>query len=185
MGAEALTKVLAVDDEETVLRSYRTGFGRSLEVLTATCSTDALTIAIAERPQLIIVDLRLGREWGINLVRALRLRLPDSRIVVVSGYVSVATAIGAVRAGATYVFTKPVTPQSILRELDAEPQNVNEPESPEAFEDDSFLSLERVEWEHILRALNEAQGNVSRAARMLGIRRTSLQRKLKKSPPSA
>lgn len=177
------TKVLVVEDDEAVLRGYRVGFARHHELFTAQSADEALRLA-ANNPDLIIVDLRIGRDWGIPLIRRLRVRLPEAKIVLVSGFVSVASAIAALRAGADHAIPKPTTASAILRELE-EGENEVQPEVVEAAEEmsDDMPSLARVEWEHIVRALTECEGNVSRAARRLGIRRTSLQRKLKKRPP--
>lgn len=172
-----ISKVLAVDDEADALAGYRMGFGRYAQVFTASCGTVALPLAMAERPDAIVVDLRLRNEWGITLIRRFRQLLPDAKIALVSGYISVGSAIAAIRAGADRVIPKPVLPREILRELAT--HDAHELENIEP----AFPTLVRVEWDHIMRALDHTSGNVSAAARLLGMRRTSLQRKLMRPPP--
>jgi len=173
-----IRKLLAVDDEETILAGYRTGFARTFNVLTATTADAAIRIAREAAPEIVLVDLRLSDAWGITLIRRLRKQLPTATILLVSGYVSVATAVGAIRAGADRVVSKPATPANILAELETDDDDEVEDERL-----DDFPTLARVEWEHIMRALTECHGNVSRAAKRLGMRRTSLQRKLKRPHP--
>ncbi|HEX4493799.1 MAG TPA: response regulator [Acidimicrobiia bacterium] len=171
-----MVKLLAVDDDEAVLRSYRNGFGHSVAVFTTTTGSDAATIARAQRPELIVTDLRLRNEWGILLIRQLRALLPTSRIALVSGFVSAGSAVSAIRAGADLVIPKPARPREILRELEA---TLGDGDGGDGEPPEPFPTLASIEWEHILRALEESGGNVSGAARLLGLRRTSLQRKLK------
>jgi two-component system response regulator RegA len=175
MGGAVFPKVLAVDDDEVILSGYRAGFGRQSQVFTASTSADALAIAGNETPELVLVDLRIGNEWGIPLIRRLRMKLPDATIALVSGFTSVATSIAALRAGADHVIPKPTSAAGILRELSDEPD--------EATGAAEVASLARVEWEHIMRVMAECDGNVSHAARKLKIHRQSLQRKLRKRPP--
>jgi two-component system response regulator RegA len=164
-------KLLVVDDDELILRSYTRAFSSVVQVFTAPTSAVATFVARTERPDLVVVDLRLRNEWGVDVVKRLREILPASRIVLASAFVSASSAVAAVRAGADDVIAKPVRAGDLERELAAKPST------------DPFPSLARIEWDHILRALDACSGNVSRAARLLGVRRTSLQRKLKRGPP--
>jgi two-component system response regulator RegA len=171
-------KVLFVDDDETILSGYHAGFCRTHHVFTATNAQTAVAIVDSQRPDIVVLDLRIGNDWGITLLRRVRLRLPDAKIVLVSGFVSVATAVSAVRAGADHVLPKPTSAGQLLRELAAAPEPPAHDEP-----DDHLASLERVEWEHIVRVLDLCNGNISETARRLGIGRPSLQRKLKRLPP--
>jgi two-component system response regulator RegA len=117
---------------------------------------------------------------GLELVQALHEIDPATRVVVLTGYGSIATAIDAVRLGATYYLPKPADADDIVAAFaraDAPPLEPPEPEYEEA------PSLARAEWEHINRVLSDCGGNISEAARRLGIHRRSLQRKLQKYPP--
>jgi len=119
--------------------------------------------------------LKLPVGSGLDVVRGLHAIDPTTRIVVLTGYGSIATALESVKLGATHYLTKPVDADQVLaafegRDVAQDPPTVEVP------------SLARVEWEHIQRILNDCDGNVSQAARLLGIHRRSLQRKLSKFP---
>lgn len=126
-----------------------------------------------------VVDLRLGDGSGLELVAELQARAPGMPIVVLTGFSSIATAMEAVRIGARDYLTKPADPDQILIALRlAGEDGAKSVESP--FQ---TPSLDRVEWEYIQWVLKECEGNISKASRLLGINRRSLQRKLTKYPP--
>jgi len=171
--------VLVVDDDEAFLRTTQRGFQhQGMAVHAATSSAAACKLADEHRPDLMVVDLRLGDESGLDLVERLRSAHPGSAIVVLSAYASVASTVAALRCGADLVLFKPVHPTEILRQIDGNPRAevVGAPRTP---------SLARAEWEHVNRVLYDCNGNVSEAARRLGIYRQSLQRKLRKYSPSS
>jgi len=118
-------------------------------------------------------------ENGLQVVEKLRAMLPDLRIVMLTGYGSIATAVEALRLGAADYLTKPADGDQIDRAL----QNVKPDDLAKRVADD-VPSLDRVEWEHLQRVLADCNHNISQAARLLKIDRRSLQRKLKKYPPS-
>jgi two-component system response regulator RegA len=167
--------VLAVDDDEHILGGYRRGFGRERAVHATADPAMARELARSEPIDLAIVDLRLKGDSGIALTRDLRHERPDLLIALCSGYLSVEIAVAAVHAGANAVLFKPITPREILRRIEEGP----------AFEPDldDTPTLARAEWEHITRVLADCNGNVSLAARRLGIYRSSLQRRLRKFAP--
>jgi two-component system, response regulator RegA len=174
----ALQTVLLVDDEETQIASFRRAFVREgKRVVSALDAATARRVARVEKPDLAIVDLRIGGDWGIDVIRDLKADLPETEVALVSGYLSVAVTVDAMRAGAGHVFFKPVTVSTILKQ-------VEEGVVPANRHKEGLPTLARVEWEHLMRALAECGGSVSEAARRLGIRRQSLQRMLKKSVPS-
>jgi len=115
---------------------------------------------------------------GLELVQRLLQRLPSIQIIVLTGYGSIATATDAIRFGAHDYLTKPTDADQLLAAFDSG-------KAPAEPAPDSAPSLARVEWEHIQRVLNDCGGNISQAARALGIHRRSLQRKLAKYPPQA
>ena len=125
-----------------------------------------------------MLDLRVGdRQRARSRFPKLKAADPATRIVVLTGYGSIATAIEAVRRGATHYLTKPADADEILAAFDREqrePAKRQPPRQP--------MSLDRVEWEHINRVLVDCGGNMSEAARVLGLHRRSLQRKLAKYP---
>lgn len=167
--------MLVVDDDERVLASLSRSLESRHEVFTATTSPDATLIARRERPNLALVDLHLGAFSGLDLVRALKAELPDIVVVLLSGYLTIDTAVSAAQAGADVVVTKPITASEILRRVDGR----HTTESPLL----ETPTLADAEAEHIARVLKDCDGNISEAARRLGIYRSSLQRKLRKLPP--
>jgi two-component system response regulator RegA len=170
-----IRSVLAIDDDEHVLSGYRRGFGRDRAVFTTADPVVARQLARRERCDLAIVDLRLKSESGVTVTRDLRRECPDMLIALCSGYLSVEVAVAAVHAGADAVLFKPITAREILRRVEEGP-------SLEPNLDDT-PTLARAEWEHITRVLADCNGNVSLAARRLGIYRSSLQRRLRKFAP--
>jgi two-component system response regulator RegA len=168
--------VLLVDDDELWLRACERGFrGLASSVHSTTNLSDALAFAAEQAPDLAVIDIRLGTESGIDLIEALRAAHPSCKIVMVSAYLSVALTARIVRKGAHLVLFKPVHPSEIVRQL----QETHD-------EDEAWVTptLARAEWEHISRVLLDCKGNVSEAARRLGILRQSLQRRLRKHAPS-
>jgi len=167
---------LLIDDDELYLRTLQRGLSRhGLQTHIACNAAEALRLAESLRPAFALVDLRLGEDSGLALIAQLRALRSDMRILLVTGYASVATAVEAIKRGADDYLPKPATVPMILRTLGlAEPQEV-------AIED-AMIPLHRLEWEHIHQALSETGGNVSAAARLLGMHRRSLQRKLAKKP---
>lgn len=175
MGKD-VQSVLVVDDEPTLLAAARRQLGASYTVLTATDAETALEQARKQRPDVAILDLRLARDSGIDLLRDLKRELPTTTFVLCSGYLSVTTAVAAAQAGAEHVIQKPIGFREIIRRVanDEEEAAVDPAETP---------SLARVEWDHIGRVLEDCGGNISEAARRLGIYRSSLQRRLRKQAP--
>ncbi len=172
-SARSFHNILVVDDDEQVLRLWKRA-ARGHNVFTATNAATGRQLASAEGPDLAIVDLRLGGTSGVDLIRELKRDLPDLVAVLCSGYLSVATAVAAVRAGADLVVFKPVTFHEILRQLETSSDEPDLEDTP---------TLARAEWEHIMRVLADCNDNVSMAARRLGIYRSSLQRRLRKYAP--
>jgi two-component system, response regulator RegA len=172
--------VLLVDDDATLRGRLADAFrDRGLEVLTAGNLEDAVELATAQSPELAVVDLRMPGRGGMELVQALKAIDPTTRIVVLTGYGSIATAIEAVRLGATHYLPKPADADEILGAFNRDRPGsvpVSDPQPPTP-------SLARAEWEHIQRVLADCHGNISEASRRLGIHRRSLQRKLQKHPP--
>jgi two-component system, response regulator RegA len=169
--------VLLVDDEV----SFRDRLGRALtdrgyEVTTAGTVREALAVAEQDSPEFALVDLRLPDGSGLDAVRALLGIDAHTHVVVLTGYGSIATAIEAVRLGARDYLTKPVDADQVVAAFQKSGPSVEG--APEV----TTPSLARVEWEHIQRVLADCGGNVSQAARVLGIHRRSLQRKLGKYP---
>lgn len=167
---------LLVDDDELYLRTLqRLLTKRGIDTVLAQSFTEALACANAHRPDFALIDLKLGKDSGLGLIEPLKVLRADMRIMLVTGYASIATAVEAIKRGADNYLTKPVTAEAILRALADETGSSPEPK-------DTMVPLARLEWEHIQQALNETNGNISAAARLLGMHRRSLQRKLAKRP---
>src|SRR5690606_29538385 len=121
------------------------------------------------------LDLRVGTDNGLDLIPELLRLDPATRIVVLTGYGSVATAVEAIRRGAAHYLTKPADTDEILAAFERRSETGDAATPPL-----QAMSLDRVEWEHINRVLVDCGGNISEAARVLNIHRRSLQRKLSK-----
>jgi two-component system response regulator RegA len=171
----AAPTLLVVDDDDVFRdRLSRALADRGFEVASAGNAEQALALC-AEAPEYAVLDLRMPGGSGLELLRALRLKDPATKVVMLTGYGSIPTAIEATREGAVGYLTKPTDADEVVKAL-------LEQRSPaEALEDTPTLA--RAEWEYIHRVLADCADNVSEAARRLGIHRRSLQRKLQKYPP--
>lgn len=171
---------LLVDDEESFLRTLQRSLDRhQVRSVTATSAAAALAAAQSNAFDFALVDLKIGKDSGLKLIAPLRATGKDMRIVMMTGYASVATAVEAIKAGADDYLLKPVNVDVILRAITDEPRNDVDGEADEA---EAMTPLSRIEWEHIQQALRATDGNISAAARLLGVQRRSLQRKLAKRP---
>jgi two-component system, response regulator RegA len=151
---------------------------RGWSVQLAASGEEALVIAARDPLERAVIDLRMPSMSGLDLLRELLRLQPALRVVVLTGYGSIPTAIEAVKRGAVNYLTKPAEPAEIDAAFD-EPAADDEPAHAEL----TVPSLDRAQWEHIQRVLADTQGNISEAARRLGMHRRSLQRKLQKFPP--
>ena len=177
MAGDWRPRVLVVDDEQRFATTLAAALERrGWAVHVAHDAAAALAIAGTADLDAAIVDLRLGEEDGLALLEPLRERAPAARIVVLTGYASIATAVKAIKLGADDYLAKPVTATAVAAALARNERNDGEalPDSP--------MSPRRLEWEHIQRVLTEHDGNVSATARSLSMHRRTLQRKLAKRP---
>ncbi|MGB4467150.1 MAG: response regulator transcription factor [Azovibrio sp.] len=170
-------RLLLVDDDEI----FRAVLARALErrgfqVQAADCPAAALPLARQFSPGYAVVDLRLGDASGLGLIEALHALDPRTRIVMLTGYASIATAVEAIKLGATHYLTKPADPDEIIAALGRTSGDADIPVAAHP------PSVERLEWEHIQKVLNQHQGNISATARALKMHRRTLQRKLAKRP---
>ena len=172
-------KILVVDDDAIFRTRLTRAFqARGYETCEAGDVDSAMAVARAQKPGRALVDLRMAGQSGLELIPHLAELDPEMQIVVLTGYGSIATAVEAVRRGAIDYLNKPVDAEQILAAFERDGQ---EPAAPAPAEGPP--SLAKVEWEHIQRTLADCGGNISEAARRLGIHRRSLQRKLSKLPP--
>jgi len=174
------TRILVIDDDTNYRdRLTRAFTERGHETREAADGPAGLALARAFVPERVVLDLKMPVADGLTVLRELLGELPDLKIIILTGYGSIATALEAVRLGALDYLTKPADADQILAAFDrpggAVAPDETAPEVP---------TLDRVEWEHIQRVLNECGGNISEAARRLGLHRRTLQRKLDKYPPA-
>ncbi|AYE84738.1 MAG: ActR/PrrA/RegA family redox response regulator transcription factor [Sulfitobacter sp.] len=169
--------LLLVDDDEPFLRRLAKAMEkRGFEVETAGSVAAGKAIATARPPAFAVVDLRLQDGNGLDVVEVLRDKRADARVVVLTGYGAIATAVAAVKSGATDYLSKPADANDIVNALLATGGNLPEPpENP--------MSADRVRWEHIQRVYELCDRNVSETARRLNMHRRTLQRILAKRSP--
>ncbi len=169
-------KILIIDDDE----AFRLTLARALDrkgyvTLPAANISEALDLSSRHLPDYAIIDLKIERESGLDCLQPLQDINPGIRMLILTGYSSIATAVNAIKKGAVNYACKPLGVDEILgilvegRETDAIPE-----EEP--------VSVDRLEWEHIHRVLDDNEGNISATARALGMHRRTLQRKLLKRP---
>jgi len=174
--------VLLVDDDERLRSRMARAFEqRGYEAQQADGYDSAVAVAALESTEYAVVDLRMPGKSGLELVRELHRIDPATKIVVLTGYGSIATALEAVRLGATHYLTKPADVDEVIASFGRS----DAPRDPGAAPAETETpSLARVEWEHIQRVLTDCGGNITKASERLGIHRRSLQRKLSKFPTS-
>ncbi len=166
---------LIIDDDLTFCQILERALQRrKLSVTTAVDPDAALAAAGNHPPSHVVLDLKLGQNSGLDLIEPLLRINPDSRILLLTGYASIPTAVEAIRRGAMNYLPKPADADRILAAFHPEARRPVLPNDPP--------SLRRLEWEHIQRVLTEHNGNISAAARALGMHRRTLQRKLQKRP---
>ena len=170
------TLLLVDDDEAFVKRLAKAMEKRGFEVETAESVAAGRAIATARPPAYAVVDLRLEDGNGLDVVELLRERRPDARIVVLTGYGAIATAVAAVKIGATDYLAKPADATDVTNALLARKDELPPPP-------DNPMSADRVRWEHIQRVYELCERNVSETARRLNMHRRTLQRILAKRSP--
>jgi two-component system response regulator RegA len=173
---EAHTLLVVEDDDFLRERLVRALCERGFLAQGAASLSEARRLS-EDAPEYAVVDLRVGDESGLDVLKALLAKDPATRVLMLTGYGSIATAVEAMRLGAVHYLTKPADADQIVSAL----QRGTSDAAPAAGEP---LSLARAEWEHINHVLVSVSGNISEAARRLGLHRRSLQRKLAKYPPT-
>lgn len=171
-------RLLIVDDDEVFCESLAGALGRRGFDVEKALDADAAGRRLRDKPpRYALIDLRIGDASGLALVAQAAAIEPPVRIVVLTGYASIATAVEAVKLGATHYLAKPAEIDDIVAALDRDP--AGDASVPLA---DLPPSVRRLEWEHIQQVLRAHDGNVSATARALNMHRRTLQRKLAKRP---
>ncbi len=169
--------LLLVDDDPTFTRVMaRAMERRGLRVSVANSAEEGLVLAKDDLPDYAVLDLKMEGDSGLVLLPKLLELDGEMRVVILTGYSSIATAVEAIKRGATNYLCKPADADDVLTALLSEHADLNTlvPENP--------MSVDRLQWEHIQRVLAEHDGNFSATARALGMHRRTLQRKLQKRP---
>jgi len=177
IAGAAGARLLLVDDDAVFVEILaRAMVKRGFEVETARAFQDALVAIARGRHDFAVVDLKMPGGSGLALVERLKQRNPQVRIVVLTGFASVATAVEAIKLGAIHYLPKPADADEIVAAFGREQGDSSAQVSSQP------LSVGRLEWEHIQKILSENTGNVSATARALNMHRRTLQRKLGKKP---
>ncbi|MGI9421019.1 MAG: ActR/PrrA/RegA family redox response regulator transcription factor [Geminicoccaceae bacterium] len=170
-------KLLLVDDDAPLRRSLTRALERrGFEVLAAEGLAEGRMFAREHRPEFAVLDMRLAEGSGLDLLKTLRDLRPEIRIVIVTGYGNIATAVAAIKAGAADYLAKPVDADDVVAALLRTGQGLPPPR-------DNPMSADRVRWEHIQRVFEQCNRNVSETARRLNMHRRTLQRILNKRAP--
>ena len=169
---------LLVMDDDAPLRNRlaRALENRGFSAKTAAGVQEALAIARTDPPAFAVLDMRLEDGSGLTVVEELHLRRPDARVVMLTGYGNIATAVAAVKAGAVDYLSKPADADDVVKALMAVGDNLPDPP-------DNPMSADRIRWEHIQRVFELCSNNVSETARRLNMHRRTLQRILAKRAP--
>ncbi|WP_374762844.1 ActR/PrrA/RegA family redox response regulator transcription factor [Yunchengibacter salinarum] len=170
------TLLVVEDDQAFRQRLGLTMQRRGFDVISAAGVEEGLAMARTHKPAYAVIDMRLEDGNGLDMVEELRALMPDIRIVILTGYGNIASAVAAVKAGAVDYMAKPAEPDEIAAALvTGAGQKTPPPENP--------MSAERVKWEHIQRVYELCERNVSETARRLNMHRRTLQRILAKRSP--
>jgi two-component system response regulator RegA len=166
-----------VDDDETFCSVLKPALEkRNFQVTVAYNVKDGISLAEQTEPEFAIIDLRIGYDSGLELVKKLISLDDNTHIVMLTGYSSIATAVEAMKLGAIHYLTKPANTDEIVNAL-------YKKEGDSSIEiNQNPLSVKRLEWEHLQKVLMQHEGNISAAARALNMHRRTLQRKLDKRP---
>tara|TARA_R110001592_G_scaffold295594_2_gene565653 strand:+ start:1539 stop:2081 length:543 start_codon:yes stop_codon:yes gene_type:complete len=175
---ELQKSILLVDDDPTFTGVMARGFKRR-GFMTHSCANaeSALADCADFRPSHILLDLNMPGTSGLVILPHLLKQVPDAKLVVLTGYSSIVTAVEATRAGATNYLCKPATIEEVLTAFEGQAVTQGETAIPI-----DPISVDRLQWEHIQRVLQSHDGNISATARALGMHRRTLQRKLQKRP---
>ncbi len=173
-------RLLIIEDDE----AFSTALKNALEkkgftVFSSSTLDNAIETANNYTPDFALVDLRLGNDSGLQIIPTLKELNSKIKIVVLTGYASIATAVEAIKLGAIQYLTKPASSDEIYQAFFKPDGNVEQKLEPNP------MSVKRLEWEHIQKVLYENEGNLSATARALGMHRRTLQRKLSKRPTKA
>lgn len=172
-------KLLLVEDDEVFANTLQRRLTKhGFDCIHVDNNNDALLACHRHLPDYILLDMKLAQETTLSIITPLRKLRPQSRIILLTGFASIATAVDAIKLGADDYLAKPLDSQTLLAALN----NSKATEIKLDEQSESPLSAEQVEWQHIQQVLKANQGNISATARQLSMHRRTLQRKLQKKP---
>lgn len=178
----ASTPTLLIVEDDT---AYANTLNRRLSKFGFNCiqadnNSDALLACHRHAPDYILLDMKLSQENTLDIIKPIRQLRPGSRIILLTGFASIATAVEAIKLGADDYLSKPVDSQTLISTI----KGIKASEAELSSMQEPSLSAEQVEWQHIQQVLKANDGNVSATARQLSMHRRTLQRKLQKRPQS-
>lgn len=175
-----MKKLLLVEDDvifaNTLMRRLTK---HSFDCVHADTNSEALLACHQHKPDYVLLDMKLAQETTLSIITPIRKLRPQSRIILLTGFASIATAVDAIKLGADDYLTKPLDTQTLLATLNESKASLI---ATDAETDGQTLSAEQVQWEHIQQVLKANDGNISATARQLSMHRRTLQRKLQKKP---
>ncbi len=170
-------QLLLVDDDEIYCSVLKPALEkRNFQVSVAHNVEEGIQLAEDTYPEYAVIDLRIGFDSGLEMVKKLISLDSNTRIVILTGFASIATAVEAIKLGAIHYLTKPANADEVVSAL-----YKNEGDTSVSINENP-LSVKRLEWEHLQKVLMQHDGNISAAARALNMHRRTLQRKLEKKP---
>ena len=167
-------RILTIDDDQVFRERFTKAFQqRGFLTEQAQNKVEALLQVNDFKPDLIVLDLMLGKESGLELIQEILAISPEARILILTGYGTISSTVEAIKLGAINYLTKPVDADTIIAAFLGEVKMDSNSQIP---------PLHQVEWDYIQKVINQCQGNITKASKLLGLHRRSLQRKIKKSP---
>lgn len=177
-----MKKILIVEDDIIFANTLNRRLAKhDFDCVHVETNSEALLACHRHMPDYVLLDMKLSQETTLNIITPIRQLRPNSRIILLTGFASIATAVDAIKLGADDYLTKPLDTQTLLAALN-ESKASDVPTNTEL--DGETLSAEQVQWQHIQQVLKANDGNVSATARQLSMHRRTLQRKLQKRPQS-
>jgi len=175
-----MKKILIVEDDTIFANTLKRRLTKhDFDCVHVETNSEALLACHRHMPDYVLLDMKLSQETTLNIITPIRQLRPNSRIILLTGFASIATAVDAIKLGADDYLTKPLDTQTLLAALN-ESKACEIPTNTEL--DGETLSAEQVQWQHIQQVLKANDGNVSATARQLSMHRRTLQRKLQKRP---
>ncbi len=175
-----MKKLLLVEDDvifaNTLMRRLKK---HDFDCVHVETNSEALLACHRHAPDDVLLDMKLAQETTLGIITPIRKSRPQSRIILLTGFASIATAVDAIKLGADDYLTKPLDTQTLLAALNESKASAI---TTDTDIDGETLSAEQVQWEHIQQVLKANEGNISATARQLSMHRRTLQRKLQKKP---